>query len=103
MPAGWVYDNVLERVASFLNGKDDSISVVLLQSTTENNGGYLDLRRINPAQFLILIEAASSVLAEIEAEGAISFADPQSYPGFLKQFQELIDMLRAGYTLRFSK
>lgn len=95
MPAGWVYDNVLERMASFLKDKDASLAAILLQSRTEENGGYCDLRMSDASRFLKLVQAADDAYAQIESEGASSFHDPASYPGFVDQFRKLREMLHA--------
>lgn len=93
MPAGWVYDNMLERMALVLNGEDAMLANMLLQSRTDDNGGYCDLRMMDGGQLLRLAKAADDVCLQIEAEGASSFHDPSSYPGFVDQLRQLRQML----------
>lgn len=100
MPAGWVYDNVLERMASFLKDKDASLSDMLLQSRTDENGGYIDLRICDANRLTALVQAADGAYAQVESEGASSFYDPTSYPGFLDQFRKLLEMLHDGQQKR---
>jgi len=96
MPAGWLYDNVLERLASKVKDKDASLASLLLQSRTNENGGYCDLRGCGPDRLLMLIQAADDAYAQVEHNGPSSFHDPSSYPGFLEQFRSLREMLRGG-------
>jgi hypothetical protein len=95
MPAGWVFDNVLERMSAALIGNDDALSLKLLCSTTQENGGYLDLRSCGASQISKLIQAADDTYAKAEREGPDSFYDSTFYPGFMNQLQYLIEMLRA--------
>lgn len=102
MPAGWVYDNVLERMASSLKDNDVSLAGILLQSRTDENGGHCDLRMCDASQFLKLVQAADDAYAQVESEGAGSFHDPASYPGFVDQFRRLREMLYARQQKRMS-
>ena len=95
MPAGWVFDNVLERMSAALIGNDDALSEKLLRSRTQENAGYLDLRSCGASQISILIQAADDSYAKAQNEGPASFYDPKFYPGFMNQFQNLREMLRA--------
>ena len=94
MPAGWVYDNVLERLASNVKDKDASLASLLLQSRTGENGGYCDLRGCAANELLMLEQAAADAYAQVKREGPSPFHDPSSYPGFLEQFRTLREMLR---------
>jgi hypothetical protein len=96
MPAGWVYDNVLERLAMVLKASSPSLSTTLLQSRTHENGGYLDLRGCGTHHLSSLVQAADQAYAQVENEGANSFDDPAFYPGFMEQFQQLREMLRGA-------
>ena len=94
MPAGWVYDNVLERMALALKEEDAMLAGLLLQSRRDENGGYCDLRMIGEGQLLKLSKAADDVYLQVEAEGATAFHDPSSYPGFVDQLLKLRQMFR---------
>src|SRR2546423_5269671 len=85
MPAGWVYDNVLERIAFTLKDKDAALASLLLQSRIDENGGYCDLRECCANRFLLLVQAADDAYAQVEREGPTPFHDPSFYPGFLEQ------------------
>lgn len=94
-PAGWVYDNALERIASFLSRDDSTLADSLLSSRTDENGGYCDIREYDEDRLLKLIQAADAAFMNAESEGAESFYDPSSHQGFMDRFQELREMLRA--------
>lgn len=95
MPAGWVYDTVLERLASVLKAKDSALADVLLESRTGENGGYCDLRMCDATRLSKLVQAAEDAYAEIESEGPNSFHDPTFYRGFVDQFRKLRTMLHS--------
>ncbi len=94
MPAGWVYDNVLECLAEELRTEQPSVSRALLQARTYENGGYLDLRSARTDEILALQHAAEKGYARLESEGASSFSLPEFYDGFVSQFLTLREMLQ---------
>lgn len=94
MPAGWVYDNVLERLAAELQTEKRSLSRTLLQAKTEENGGYLDLRGSRKDELIALGDAIEKVCAGIESEGPGAFFEPAYYEGFISQVRELRGMVR---------
>jgi hypothetical protein len=94
MPAGWVYDNVLEGMASVLSADDAGLADRLLNLRTEINGGFLDLRADDAAILATLIQAADEAYQNFERRGAASFYNPSFYPGFREQFRQLREMLR---------
>lgn len=94
MPAGWVYDNTLERIASFLEQDDPELAELLLHSRTDDNGGYCDIRMCDWHRLSRLIQAADNAYRRAEGEGANSFYDPSLYQGFMGQFRGLQEILR---------
>jgi hypothetical protein len=93
MPAGWVYDNVLDRLAAELEAEHPAIARTLLQARSAENGGYLDLRSARADELLALRQAAEKVHARLESEGASSFAAPEFYDGFVSQFRAFREIL----------
>jgi len=93
--SSWVYNRVLERMASVLEKRDAAFSQLLANSTTDRNGGYLDLRQCSVAQLRTLLAAADEAYAMESADGAAAFALPEFYPGFMARFDELRERLRA--------
>ena len=103
MPAGWVFDTVLERMAAVLHSQEPALAARLLAARTEANGGYLDLRDMDLKTLVLLFNAADSAYGHIKREGALGFTAPEYYEGFLEQFQQLRDMLHAGRKARMGK
>lgn len=99
MPAGWVYDNVLELVAEKLKDNDPELGTLLRQGQTATLG-HCDLRNLDRNQFGNLTEAAEAAYAEVAKRGPKAFANPSYYAGFLKQFRGLLSLLRADPRLR---
>src|SRR5436189_2876300 len=92
MPAGWVFDNVLELVASELQAENSSLSKALLDARTDVRGGYLDLRMLDANQFRSLVRAAGRAYERVIEEGAKAFYDPSFYEGFVKRFDDLKEL-----------
>jgi hypothetical protein len=89
MPAGWVFDNLLERAAQ----AEPELKEALLGALTEGGAGYLDMRGWSPTRVRRLKSAVRQVRDEVERGGAGAFANPQFFPGFLRQVDELLDLL----------
>ncbi|ETW97909.1 MAG: hypothetical protein ETSY1_20905 [Candidatus Entotheonella factor] len=96
MPAGWVFDMVLERMAAELSTQAADLADDLLAARTEANGGYLDLRGKDLHTLERLIQAADIAYERIEQEGAQGLKAPEFYEGLLLQFQQFRDMLYVG-------
>ena len=92
-PAGWVFDNVLQRVCSELS--DDGLVTNLLNARTEGGSGYCDLRELPANRFRALVAAAEKALRIAEDESPAVFAQPEFHPGFVDRFRDLIVMLRS--------
>ena len=103
MPAGWVFDTVLERLAAVLHTQEPALAERLLAARTEANGGYLDLRAIELETLVLLFNAADSAYSRLKREGAQGFAAPEFYEGLLTQLQQLRDLLHAGRKARMRK
>lgn len=93
MPAGWIFDRVLELLAEELQSADPALARILLDSRTEVTG-YGDLRQLERNKFLLIAEAAEGAYKRVETMGPTAFRDPTFYPGFLKHFRMLRDLLR---------
>jgi len=103
MPAGWVFDTVLERLAAVLYTQEPGLAERLLAARTEANGGYLDLRDLELETVVRLLNAADSAYSRLTREGAQGFAAPEFYEGLRTQLQQLRDMLQAGCKARMRK
>ena len=100
MPAGWVFDTVLERLAVELRSQNAELAEQLLAARTEANGGYLDLRDMDRETLGLLVKAADIAYGRIKQEGAQGVTAPEFYEGLLQQVQQFRDMLRAGHHSR---
>ena len=103
MPAGWVFDTVLEHMAAVLHPQEPALAAQLRAARTEANGGYLDLRDLDLETLVLLFNTADSAYSRLKREGAQGFAAPEFYDGLLTQFQQLRDMLQAGRKARMQK
>ena len=103
MPAGWVFDNVLERIADVLYPQDSALAELLLASRTDANGGYLDLRDVNPETLSLLLETANIAYGCLAGAGVPGGMSPEFYAGLLTQFQDLCNMLRTAQQARMEK
>ena len=94
--SGWIYDNVLERMATILVTKNNpTVADKFLEARTEVNGGYLDFREADTDTLRLLLQTATEAYEQFKIEGAGSFYLPEFYPGFMWQFDELLTILQA--------
>ena len=103
MPAGWVFDTVLERMATVLHPQEPALAARFLAARTEANGGYLDLRDTDLETLALLLNSADSAYGRITRDGPQGVAAPEFYEGLLKQFQQLRDMLHASRKVHMGK
>ena len=103
MPAGWVFDTVLERMAAVLHPQEPALAARLLAARTEANGGYLDLRDIELETLVLLVHAADSAYGRLTGEGAQGGAVPAFSEGLRTQLHQLRDMLQAAQEARMAK
>jgi hypothetical protein len=68
MPAEWVFDTVLERMAAKLHSQKPALAARLLAARTEANGGYLDLRDTDLDTLELLVHAAERAYGRIKGE-----------------------------------
>ena len=103
MPAGWVFDTVLERMAAVLHPQEPALAARLLAARTEANGGYLDLRDSELETLVLLVHAADSAYGRLTGEGARGGAVPGFSEGLRTQLHQLRDMLQAAQEARMAK
>ena len=103
MPAGWVFDTVLERMAAELHPQEPTLAARLLAARTEANGGYLDLRDVDLETLVLLVHAVDRAYGRITGQRAQGDAAPAFFEGLLMQLQQLRDLLQAGQKARMAK
>jgi hypothetical protein len=94
LPAGWVYDGVLELVAQALDEHQAELRQFLTDAQTYRRG-YCDIQALGIDQYNIVLEAAGRAYMKAANDGPGAFRDPKAYAPFIKHFGVLIEMLRA--------
>jgi hypothetical protein len=95
LPAGWVFDNVLEAISAEIRTQDPSLAELLNNSRTTVSQGYLDLRQQPIEIFQRITMGAEQALAKVRLQGSESFADTEFYRGYLTQLECLCRLLHA--------
>ncbi len=95
MPAGWVFDAVLERIAQVLHPQDPTLAAWLLAARTEASGGYLDLRDLEGERWTRLCQAAEDAYAHLLQEAVPPDGVSASVEGLHTQFDHLRTLLQA--------
>lgn len=96
MPAGWVFDTVLERLATVVAPQDSALAARLLAARTEAGGGYLDLRDLELERWVRLAQAAEHVYQHLTQDEGPEGMAPAFAAGLRTQVQQLREMLQAG-------
>jgi hypothetical protein len=91
--SGWMHDDVLKMMIGRLSPGDEQLRELLMNGRTDRVG-YCDLSGLDNAQFNKLVSAAAVSYLEMRAAGPKSFAQPAYYPGYMKQFEILLDMFK---------
>ena len=94
MPAGWVFDGVLELIASEI-GTDNAELAAILNQARAVGIQYGDLRGIGSDQFGALLRSAERAYAKALARGPSGFNNPIFYGGFMTHFESLMEVLRS--------
>ena len=103
MPASGFYNDVLEAMASSVEGDHPELAARLLQARSYVGSSYLDLRDTPAVELRTILDAAMLHLEKIKAAGPACVYDPIFYPGYVKACEELCEMLRVGLTERSPK
>jgi hypothetical protein len=96
MPAGWVFDNVLENVALFVGSTNPSLASRLFEARTTMGRGYLDLRNASAEELATVLGGVDSYLESAQEAGAGAFHDAAFFSGFVQQLQCLRTMLETA-------
>jgi hypothetical protein len=94
MPAGWVFDGILELIAVEIENQDVNLAALLSQARADG-AKYGDLRKIGADQFNLLLRSTERAYAKALEAGPSHFHDPRYYAGFSEHFKILVDLLRA--------
>lgn len=94
LPAGWLYDGVLEYLEGGVSASDPALAQFLRDARTDR-GGYCDLRKLEGARFRLLTEAADRAYAAAVSKGGAAVKDQRFSAGYLKHFAALCALLQA--------
>jgi hypothetical protein len=94
MVQNYMHDDVLKMMADRLPHEDAQLRDLLMNGCTDRGVGYCDLRNLDSVQFNKLISVAAASYLKMRSDGPQSFALPKYYPGYMKQFEILLDMLK---------
>jgi hypothetical protein len=98
LPAGWVFDHVLDAVALKLQGSAPELALVLAgyrASAVDDGSGELDLRGWGCGELGALVRAVDAVHAGFRAAGPNGAYDRRFYAGLMSQVSELRAMLHS--------
>ena len=93
-PSGWIYNDVLERVALELRSDDPPLAMLLLSAQTDK-GGFGELLSLTDKQFVTLQKAVERAFDSAASDGPSSFDQPEYYIGFMYVFSEFKALLRS--------
>jgi hypothetical protein len=94
MPAGWIYDGILDLIAAQVANEDPALAETLRKARTEATG-YHNLRTLDKDSFLLLLRGTERAYAKALSQGAQAFHDRSMYPSFIKHFDTLRGSLKA--------
>jgi hypothetical protein len=95
LPTGWVYDNVLEAVATELRQHDPALADDCLSARTTVSQGCFDLRNLEAESYRRFLSAAEQALASIQSAGPAVVTLRDFYPGYVAQFQKFCELLHS--------
>jgi hypothetical protein len=90
--ANWVFDHIL-RVSRKHLPTESSARIVELIDNIVPGLNSLSLEDLSPEEMKIFRKALEDAYQEILSSGRESFGEPDFYPGFMKRFQELLEMI----------
>ncbi len=96
--AGWTYRNVLEMTQRHLDEQPGSPLDEAIKAGTGERLLFIDLEKLSKEDIDRFSQATMLALKDAERAGPVSFKSPEFYPGFIRRFHELVEMLskRAG-------
>jgi hypothetical protein len=89
MPAGWVFDLVLETLAEDLERGQPDLARKLRNAKTDVSVGFLDLAGLDATTLSTLHQAVERTHDTFQRRGASSFHNPAFFPGFMAKLEEL--------------
>ena len=90
--ANWVFDHIL-RISRKHLPKEGSARVVELLENIVPGLYSISLEKLSTEEMKIFRETLEAAYKEVLFAGRESFREPEFYPGFMKRFEELIEMI----------
>jgi hypothetical protein len=100
LPAGWVYDSVLEDAGARLAGTSADLAERVLSATTSASIGYLEVGSWTREDLEAFAVAVRQGLDRVVRGGESSFHDPRFFDGYVRKVTELVAMLDAELASR---
>ena len=93
-PAGWIFNNVLERVALRVESEDPALAETILAALGPDPG-HLDLCLAPPDRLQVVTRAAEEVCRKVETMGPSIFPDQSFFSLFMAELHQLLQLLHA--------
>ena len=93
-PAGWIFNNVLERIALRLESEDEELATTVFDSLGPMPG-HLDLSLATADRVRRFTKATEEVSARADQAGVGAFADQHFYDNFQRELRLLLQYLHA--------
>ena len=92
-PAGWIFDNVLEDAADLLQDRDARLARLVRDAL--DGFEYLDVTDWTSMEMSSLLQAVAAARAQRVRRGAVAFAKPEFFPGFVEEVDRFIGLLES--------
>lgn len=94
IPAGWIFNNVLERVAARIENDDPVLAETVLEALGPNPG-HLDLCASPADRLQLITHAAEEVRRRAIEAGPKAFHDVAFFEPYMEELQNLLQVLHA--------
>ena len=94
IPAGWIFNNILERVALRLEPEDEELANEVFDALGPSPG-HLDLCLTSVTRMQRFTQAAEEVHRRAQEAGASAFPDESFFMPFIQELQQLLQILHA--------
>ena len=93
-PAGWIFNNVLERIALRIEPDDEQLATTVFDALGPLPG-HLDLSLAPSDRLQLVTKAAEEVCRRVDQAGDAAFPDPHFYDTFMRELRHLLQLLHA--------
>ena len=93
--ATWVFAHVLRQTLPHVPVGHYHLISMMRDEMRDDHQHFLDFANASIREKSDLLAAFTNGLKQTERDGAVAFADPEFYPGFVDRFEDLINLLSA--------